>query len=88
MFDTIILLTGHDEYSVFAPRLHECNANLNILPAFNADDLRAITPRQLHRARLIAFTTDVIVPARLWRLQFPSGAPAISGLGTGAFRDL
>jgi methionyl-tRNA formyltransferase len=63
MFDTIILLTGHDEYSVFAPRLRECNASLNILPAFNADDLRAITPEQLQRARLIAFTTDVIVHA-------------------------
>lgn len=63
MFDTIILLTGRDEYSVFAPRLHECNPRLNVLPAFTIDDLQAITPRQLRRARLIAFTTSVIVPA-------------------------
>lgn len=60
MFDTIILLTGRDEYSVFAPRLCECNPAL--LPAFTLDDLLAIAPRQLRRARLIAFTTDVIVP--------------------------
>lgn len=62
MFDTIILLTGRDEYSVFAPRLRECNPALNVLPAFTLDDLKAIAPWQLRRARLIAFTTDVIVP--------------------------
>ncbi len=62
MFDTIILLTGHDEYSVFAPRLRECNPTLTVLPAFTLDDLKAISSRQLRRARLIAFTTDVIVP--------------------------
>jgi len=62
MFDTIILLTGRDEYSVFAPRLCECNPALTVLPAFTLDDLLAMAPRQLRRARLIAFTTDVIVP--------------------------
>jgi methionyl-tRNA formyltransferase len=89
MFDTIILLTGRDEFSVFAPRLRECNPALNVLPAFTLDDLKAITPRQLRRARLIAFTTDVIVPgAVLDRLghgaynfhpgppQYPGWAPA------------
>jgi methionyl-tRNA formyltransferase len=62
MFDTIILLTGRDEFSVFAPRLRDCNPALTVLPAFILDDLLAIPPRQLRRARLIAFTTDVIVP--------------------------
>ncbi len=62
MFDTIILLTGSDEFSVFAPRLRECNPGLNVLPAFTLDDLLTISPRQFRRARLIAFTTDVIVP--------------------------
>lgn len=89
MFDTIILLTGRDEYSVFAPRLRECNPGLTVLPAFTLDDLSAITPRQLRRARLIAFTTGVIVPgAVLDRLghgaynfhpgppQYPGWAPA------------
>lgn len=89
MFDTIILLTGRDEFSVFAPRLCECNPALNVLPAFTLNDLHAITPRQLRRARLIAFTTDVIVPAAvLDRLghgaynfhpgppQYPGWAPA------------
>jgi hypothetical protein len=62
MFDTLILLAGHDEYSVFAPRLRECNPALTVLPAFTLDDLSAISHRQLRRSRLIAFTTDVIVP--------------------------
>ncbi len=64
-------------------------SSLECAAAFTLDDLRAIPQRQLRRARLIAFTTDVIVPrAVLDRLghgaynfhpgppQYPGWAPA------------
>lgn len=65
MFDTIILLTGPAEHSVFTTLLRGYNPALTVLPVFTADDLAAIEPQWLQRARLIAFTTEVIVPARI-----------------------
>jgi methionyl-tRNA formyltransferase len=63
MFDTLILLTGPAEHSVFATLLRGHHSQLNVLPVFTAADLAAIEPHWLARARLIAFTTPVIVPA-------------------------
>lgn len=63
MFDTIILLTGPSEHSVFTTLLRGHNPALHVVPVFTASDLAAIEPDWLARARLISFTTDVIVPA-------------------------
>lgn len=62
MFDTIILLTGPAEHSVFTTLLRGHNPALTVLPIFTAEDLAAIEPDWLGRARLISFTTGVIVP--------------------------
>ena len=65
MFDTIILLTGPAEHSVFTTLLRGHNPDITVLPVFTADDLAAIEPEWLSRARLIAFTTTVIVPGNV-----------------------
>jgi methionyl-tRNA formyltransferase len=62
MFDTIILLTGAAEHSVFTTVLHGQNPQLTVVPVFTAEDLAAIEPQWLWRARLICFATTVIVP--------------------------
>ena len=74
MFDIIILLTGPAEHSVFTTLLRGHNPGLTVLPVFTADDLAAIEPQWLARARLIAFTTTVIVPK-----------PVLDQLGYGAY---
>jgi hypothetical protein len=62
MFDTIILLTGAVEQPVFASVLRGHNPRLAVLPVSTSDDLTAVEITVLRRARLIAFTTNVIVP--------------------------
>jgi hypothetical protein len=62
MFDTIILLTGAVEQPVFASVLRGHNRRLTVLPVSTPDDLAAVEITVLRRARLIAFTTNVIVP--------------------------
>jgi methionyl-tRNA formyltransferase len=62
MFDTIILLTGPAEHSVFTTLLRGHNPTLTVLPVFTAEDLAALEPEWLRRARLISFTSTVIVP--------------------------
>jgi methionyl-tRNA formyltransferase len=89
MFDRIILLTGKVEHDVFASVLRGHNPRLTVLPVGTLDDLAAVDTKALRRARLIAFTTDVIVPrVVLERLgygaynfhpgspQYPGWAPA------------
>ena len=93
MFDTIILLTGPAEHSVFTTLLRGHNPDLTVLPVFASDDLAAIEPEWLGRARLICFGTAVTVPASvLDRLgygaynfhpgppQYPGRAPARTAL--------
>jgi methionyl-tRNA formyltransferase len=97
MFDTIILLTGPAEHSVFTTLLRGHNPGLTVLPVFTADDLTAIEQEWLGRARLIAFSTNVIVPgAVLGQLgygayhfhpgspQYPGRTPARAALDNGA----
>ena len=85
MFDTIILLTGPAEHSVFTTLLRGHNPKLTVLPVFTAEDLAAIEPEWLHRARLISFTTNVVVPgAVLGQLgygayHFHPGSPQYPG---------
>ena len=71
MFNTIILLTGLAEQPALVALLRELNPALNGIPVVTAAELSNITAEVLPRARLIAFTTSVIVPsAILSRLGF------------------
>jgi methionyl-tRNA formyltransferase len=85
MFDTIILLTGNLERSIFASVLSSHNPGLTILPVETLTELTALTPDTLARARLIAYATGVVVPAHvLDRLgygayNFHPGPPAFPG---------
>ncbi len=85
MFDTIILLTSRSERSIFASVLSAHNPCLTIIPVETLTDLNALAPDILARARLIAYATSVIVPARvLDRLgygayNFHPGPPSYPG---------
>jgi methionyl-tRNA formyltransferase len=75
MFNTIILLTGsRDQQLALTELLKAHNPALAFRYAVTADDLDAIEPSVLRNARLIAFTTGVIVPARI-----------LNALGYGAY---
>lgn len=63
MFDTLILLSGPAEHSVFATLLRSYNPSLNVLPVFTAADLDAIEAEWLPGARLVSFAGSVKVPA-------------------------
>jgi len=65
VFDTIILLTGPVEESVLAGVLRNHNPRLTIHAAKSLAELDAIDASILGRARLIAFVTPVVVPARI-----------------------
>lgn len=75
MFDTLILLSGPAEHSVFATLMRSYNPSLHILPVFTAADLDAIESRWLSGARLVSFGGDVNVPATV-----------VARLGYGAYR--
>jgi len=71
MFEAIILLTGLVEQAAFTSLLLELNPSLRIIPVLTAAGLLDLAPDLLERARLIAFTTSVVVPgAILSRLRF------------------
>jgi methionyl-tRNA formyltransferase len=74
MFDTIVLLTGPLEQAALASVLRGHNPQLTIYPATTAEHLAALDPAVLRQARLIAFSSPVIVP--------PS---VLSALGYGAY---
>jgi len=74
MFDTIILLTGSVEEGALTTALLRQNPHLVLRPVKTLEELDAIEPRRLRRARLIAFASSVIVPARI-----------LSRLGFGAY---
>jgi len=61
-FDTIIVLAGEREQPLLASILQNHNARLTARPVVTLRDLMALEPEVLRRARLVAFTTDVIVP--------------------------
>ncbi|MBV8925160.1 MAG: methionyl-tRNA formyltransferase [Bradyrhizobium sp.] len=74
MFDTIVLLTGAVEQVALAPVLRGHNPQLTIYPVTTSEHLAALDAAILERARLIAFSSPVIVP------------PAVlSALGYGAY---
>ena len=85
MLDTIILLTGAVERSIFTSVLSAHNPCLTIIPVETLADLNALEPGTLARARLISYVTGVIVPANvLHRLgygayNFHPGPPTYPG---------
>jgi methionyl-tRNA formyltransferase len=62
VFDTIILLAGAREQPFLASILREHNSFLTARAVVTLNDVMALEQVLLRRARLIAFTTDVIVP--------------------------
>ena len=65
MFDTIILLTGPVEEAALTQVLRRYNPLLDVRPAKSLDELEAFDQSVLARARLVAFVTPVVVPARI-----------------------
>jgi methionyl-tRNA formyltransferase len=63
MFDTIILMTGAAERSIFTSVLSAHNPCPTIIPVETLAELNALQPDRLARARLIAYVASVIVPA-------------------------
>jgi methionyl-tRNA formyltransferase len=74
MFDTIVLLTGSTEQTALSAALRGHRPQLTIHCATKPDDLGALEPAPLSRARLVAFATPVIVPPHV-----------LSALGYGAY---
>lgn len=72
--DSIILLTGPIEAAALSGVLGMRNSHIDIRHIATLDELAAIEPAELARARLIAFSTTVIVPG-----------PILDALGFGAY---
>lgn len=85
MFDTIILLTGPVEQGALASVLRGHRPQLTIYPVMTPDNLAALDVAILQRARLIAFSSPVIVPPEVLRAlgygayNFHPGPPAYPG---------
>lgn len=74
MLKTIILLTGDLlQQRAIANLLREHNPELSFCSGFRAADLAATEPETLHKARLISFANDAILPQTLL-LQLGHGA--------------
>jgi len=74
MIDSIILLTGPVEETALSDVLRRYNPRLTICPANSREQLEAIDPKLVRRARLVGFVTPVVVPARI-----------LNALGFGAY---
>lgn len=74
MFDTIILLAGPAEQSVFPAVLRAHNPALTVISVGTANDLAALDDDLLARSRLVAYVTPEIVSAK-----------TLAALGYGAF---
>ena len=74
MIDTIILLTEPAVEGALTSALRRYNPRLTICPANSAEQLAAIDPKLIRRARLLGFVTPVVVPA-----------PMLNALGFGAY---
>jgi len=85
MFDTIILLTGQVEEPTLTAVLRGHNPRLNIRAVQSATELAAIDQGILARARLVAFATAVVVPAKILKAlgfgayNFHPGPPTYPG---------
>ncbi len=72
--DSIILLTGPIEAAALAGVLGLRNSTIDIRHVATLDELEALSPADLARSRLVAFSTTVIVPG-----------PILDALGYGAY---
>jgi methionyl-tRNA formyltransferase len=90
-FDTIILLTGAIEAAALAGVLGIRDPRLDVRHVASLQELDALAPAELARARLIAFSTDVIVPPRILdalgygAYNFHPGPPNYPGWGSAHF---
>lgn len=98
MLKEIILLTGQPAQQLaLSTLLREHNPNLSFRYAVEASDLLALDPDSLRHSRLLAFTSGVIVPARILNAlghgaynfhpgppEYPGWAPAHFALYEGA----
>ena len=62
MFDTIILLCGEAELEVLPHVLLGHNSQLTVMLVRSPADFAQFDPALLRQARLVAFTTAIIVP--------------------------
>lgn len=89
--ETILLLTSEAEQQFLRPLLESFSPSLTVVPVATLDALLAVPPAVLKTARLIAFATEVIVPAAvLDRLgygayNFHPGPPEYPGSAVASF---
>ncbi len=74
MIDTIILLTEPAVEQALTDALRRYNPRLTICPANSREQLAAIDPKLVRRARLLGFVTPVVVPTSM-----------LNALGFGAY---
>lgn len=85
MLTDAILLTGEREYAALQPNISRHNPSLTLHHAVTEADLRAHLAATDYKARLIAFTTGVIVPQdildrlALTPYNFHPGPPNVPG---------
>ncbi len=90
-FDTIFLLTGPIEAAALAGVLGIRDPRIDVRHVDALEELDALAPDELARARLIAFSTDVIVPPRILdalgygAYNFHPGPPTYPGWGPAHF---
>lgn len=91
MLDTIILLTGAVEQPVLGAILRSHHPALRIRAVATPAEVMGLEPQVLRRARLVAFCTDVVVPARVLdqvgfgAYNFHPGSPGFPGWGCAHF---
>lgn len=91
VLDTIVLLTGALEQPILAQALRGHNPQAGVHPVATSTDLGALAPELLARARLIAFATPVVVPARVLdalgygAYNFHPGPPEFPGWAASQF---
>ena len=92
MVDRLFLLTGSAEIPVLSRSLNKTGAELSVQAVSNADDLAyAASARSTARTRLVAFSTNVMIPPDILAIctcgaiNFHPGPPEVPGVHTGAF---
>jgi methionyl-tRNA formyltransferase len=91
VLDTIVLLTGPVEHPVLASTLVSHNAGLTVKFVSTLADVTALEPKLLNQARLVAYTTGVVVPAYVIEelgygaYNFHPGSPHYPGLAPAQF---
>ena len=92
MVDRIFLLTGAAEIPVLSRFLTRPGMEIAVQAVSTADDLAyAASARSTARTRLVAFSTNVMVPPEVLKIctngafNFHPGPPEVPGVHTGAF---